>query len=93
MENEATNIEPTVEVESVVEAAIGTTVEVPQTVEAPSLPKYHPLKGLGIAQLRYEYRCKICQLSSKAPTLYRKIHEYIFNDKMSYNQAMNEVNT
>ena len=56
-------------------------------------PKHNPLAGIGVAQLRYEYRCKICQLSSKAPSLYRKIHELVFNDHMSYNAAMNDVNT
>lgn len=96
MENEATNAEPIIEVEATtpsVEPAIEYVDMSTLPPAVPTLAKYHPLNGLGIAQLRYEYRCKICQLSSKAPTLYRKIHEYIFNDQMSYNQAMNEVNT
>lgn len=67
----------------------------------PELPKqqivhpyrHNPLAGMSVAQIRYEYRCKICQLSSKAPTLYRKIHELVYNDRMSYNAAMNEINT
>jgi hypothetical protein len=68
-------------------------VEEPKPKEIVHPYRHNPLAGTGVVQLRYEYRCKICQLSSKAPTLYRKIHELVFNDHMSYNGAMNEVNT
>lgn len=44
-------------------------------------------------QVKYEYRCKICQLSVRAPSLYRRVHELVLKDKASYGQALNEVNT
>ena len=84
------------------EATIEVAVEPAPIVEPtpPPAPKqiihpyrHNPLEGMCVAQVRYEYRCKICQLSSKAPSLYRKIHELVYNDRMSYNMAMNEINT
>lgn len=81
----------------VAEVASEATVDVtPEPVRRPPVVhpyRHNPLEGMGVVQLRYEYRCKICQLSSKAPTLYRKIHELVYDDHMSYSQAMNEVNT
>lgn len=81
--------EPTISAE---DPASAQTIDVtPKQIVHPY--RHNPLEGMGIVQLRYEYRCKICQLSSKAPTLYRRIHELVYNDRMSYGQAMNEINT
>jgi hypothetical protein len=74
------------------EATVDVTPE-PQKKALVHPYRHNPLEGMGVVQLRYEYRCKICQLSSKAPTLYRRIHELVYNDHMTYGQAMNEVNT
>lgn len=51
-----------------------------------------PLRGTGVAQIRYEFRCKVCQLSSKAPEIYKSLHELIFAHNMSWTSAMGEAN-
>ena len=88
--NEAANIEVPAS-EAIVEVALEPIVQEPPPRPPP--PRFNPLAGIGVVQLRYEYRCKICQLSSKAPSLYRRIHELVYNDHMSYNASMNEINT
>lgn len=52
-----------------------------------------PAAGAEHDVVRFEYRCKICQLSVRLPSLYRRVHELVLRDKMSYSSAMAEVNT
>lgn len=48
---------------------------------------------IGGGGVGYQFRCKICQLAIKAPTLYEALHKMVLQDHMSYNGAMNEINT
>lgn len=52
-----------------------------------------PASGTDHDVVRFEYRCKICQLSVRLPSLYRRVHELVLRDKMSYTDAMAEVNS
>lgn len=51
-----------------------------------------PPPGIEETQTRWEYRCKICQLAIKFPTMYKMLHDLVLKDGMSYNSAMAELN-
>jgi hypothetical protein len=51
-----------------------------------------PPSGLDQFHTRWEFRCKICQLAIKYPTLYKMIHDMIIKDGKAYNAAMTEMN-
>lgn len=56
----------------------------------PTLPPQAPVPPAD--RVRWEYRCKICQLAIKLPTIYQKLHDLILKDKRSYNSSVAEVN-
>lgn len=43
-------------------------------------------------RVRWEFRCKICQLATKLPTVYEMLHKLVLRDKRSYNSSIAEVN-
>lgn len=73
-------------------AAEGPAIETvgSQDVLSPNAP---PGLSLSRHHTRWEYRCKICQLAIKFPTLYKMLHDLVLKDCMSYNAAVVEVNS